>query len=129
VPGDLRGAGAAATPERTAANGAPSVRDLLRRMLEAGDSFWSTVYEPFMNRDLLREDLKTILAEGLERTGGSYRLLVRLFNMPDTDYRRFLNFLRKHGCHLPYRAFRLDAGSVLKTSLSVLDQGRSAVRA
>ena len=63
-----------------------------------------------MNRDLRRAELKTILSDGLERTGGSYRLVVRLFNMPDADYKRFLSFLRTYGCHLPYRVFRNEAG-------------------
>jgi hypothetical protein len=80
-------------------------------MVDAGESFWSTVYGPFMSRDLRRDELKAILKEGLERTGGSYRLVVRLFNMPDADYKRFLSFLRTYGCHLPYRTFRVEAGS------------------
>jgi hypothetical protein len=80
-------------------------------MLETGESFWSTVYGPFMSRDLRRDELKAILREGLERTGGNYRLVVRLFNMADNDYKRFLSFLRTYGCHLPYRTFRMEAGS------------------
>jgi DNA-binding NtrC family response regulator len=88
-----------------------TVRSLLQRLLESGESFWPVVYQPFMSRDLRRADLKGLLAEALERTGGNYRLVVRLFNMPDADYKRFLNFLRTYGCHLPYRTFRADAGS------------------
>jgi DNA-binding NtrC family response regulator len=102
---------AAAAAPHTAANNATSVRDLLGRMLEAGEPFWSAVYSPFMSRDLRRAELKAILTQGLERTGGNYRLVVRLFNMPDTDYKRFLNFLRTYGCHLPYRTFRVESGS------------------
>jgi len=114
VPADLRMGGMATTAPAagaSAAHGAAEVRDLLRRMVDAGESFWSTVYTPFMSRDLRRDELKAILKEGLERTGGSYRLVVRLFNMPDADYKRFLNFLRTYGCHLPYRTFRVEAGS------------------
>jgi hypothetical protein len=32
---------------------------------------------------------------------------VQLFNMPADDYKRFLSFLRKHGCHLPFQRFRV----------------------
>ena len=39
-------------------------------------------------------------------TNGNYRLLVQLFNMPTEDYKRFLSFLRKHDCHLPFQRFR-----------------------
>jgi two-component system, NtrC family, response regulator HydG len=113
LPGDLRGTGrpAPTAAAHAAADGPPAVHHLLGRMLEDGESFWMAVYAPFMNRDLRRADLKAILAEGLERTGGSYRLLVRLFNMPDSDYKRFLNSLRTYGCHLPYRTFRVEAGT------------------
>jgi transcriptional regulator with GAF, ATPase, and Fis domain len=112
LPADLCDNGRADAPAAGCASSADtSVRDLLGRMLEAGEPFWSAVYTPFMSRDLRREELKAILRAGLERAGGSYRVVVRLFNMPDADYKRFLSFLRQYGCHLPYRAFRLDAGA------------------
>jgi transcriptional regulator with GAF, ATPase, and Fis domain len=79
---------------------------LLSRMSEAGESFWSVVYAPFMERDLCRAQLKAVVARGLERTAGNYRLVVELFNMPPTDYKRFLNVLRNHDCHFPPRSFR-----------------------
>ena len=59
-----------------------------------------------MSRDLTREDLRKIVQIGLENTNGNYRLLTRLFDMPDEDYKRFLSFLRKHECHLPFKHFR-----------------------
>jgi hypothetical protein len=60
-----------------------------------------------MARDLTREDLRKIVQIGLENTSGNYRLLTRLFGMPDEDYKRFLSFLRKHECHLPLKDFRV----------------------
>ncbi len=75
-------------------------------MLDHGESFWSAVYPVFMSRDMTREDLRKIVQVGLESTNGNYRLLVKLFNMPDDDYKRFLSFLRKHDCHLPFQRFR-----------------------
>jgi hypothetical protein len=60
----------------------------------------------FMARDLTRADLRAILRKGLQQTGGNYKVLVQLFNMPPDDYKRFLNFLRKHECHVPFRRFR-----------------------
>jgi hypothetical protein len=61
----------------------------------------------FMARDLTRADLRRIVQIGLESTNGNYRLLTQLFNMRDADYKRFLNFLRKHDCHLPFQLFRV----------------------
>jgi hypothetical protein len=77
------------------------------RMLQGGESFWSVVYPVFMSRDLTRDDLRRIVQVGLESTNGNYRLLIQLFNMPSEDYKRFLSFLRKHDCHLPFQRFRV----------------------
>jgi len=43
---------------------------------------------------------------GLKQTLGNYKLLVASFNMPPEDYKRFLNFLRKYECHVPFQLFR-----------------------
>ena len=71
-----------------------------------GESFWSVAYEPFVARDLTRHTLRELVRLGLEHTRGNYKLLVALFNMPPEDYKRFLNFLRKHQCHVPFQRFR-----------------------
>jgi transcriptional regulator with GAF, ATPase, and Fis domain len=80
--------------------------ELASRMLDHGESFWSAVYPLFVARDLTRSDLRKVIQTGLERTNGNYRMLVELFNMPPGDYKRFLSFLRKHDCHLPFQRFR-----------------------
>jgi hypothetical protein len=64
-----------------------------------------------MAHDLTREELRTIVSTGLTQTKGSYRLLVELFNMPQSDYRRFLSFLRKHDCNMPFQRFRMVSSS------------------
>jgi transcriptional regulator with PAS, ATPase and Fis domain len=85
----------------------PSAADTLyERMVGEGESFWNVVYSPFMSRDLTRDDLRALVARGLERTRGSYKGLVALFNLSEHDYKRFLNFLRKYGCRLPFQGFR-----------------------
>jgi hypothetical protein len=50
---------------------------------------------------------------GLASTGGNYRLLVELFGMPASDYKRFLSFLRKYQCHVPFQQFRSAIGTRL----------------
>jgi transcriptional regulator with GAF, ATPase, and Fis domain len=80
--------------------------ELATAMLRGGQSFWSVVYPLFMARDLTRADLRKLVQIGLEQTNGNYRMLLRLFNMPEQDYKRFLSFLRKHDCHLPFQQFR-----------------------
>ncbi len=84
----------------------PVAEELLNRMTKGGESFWSAVHPAFMARDLTRNELRRIVQLGLETTNGNYRLVVQLFNMPAEDYKRFLSFLRKHDCHLPFQRFR-----------------------
>jgi len=84
-----------------------SVADnIFDRLVKQRESFWSIVYLPFMLRDLTRSDLRTLITRGLEQTSGNYKMLVELFNMERSDYKRFLNFLRKQDCQVPYARFR-----------------------
>jgi DNA-binding NtrC family response regulator len=85
----------------------PTHQVLFQQLTEGGSSFWSEVYEPFMARDLTRHELRELVRLGLEHTRGNYRLLVRSFNMPVEDYKRFLAFLRKYQCHVPFQRFRM----------------------
>jgi DNA-binding NtrC family response regulator len=84
-----------------------SVADrLFDRMFVGGANFWSVVYEPFMARDITRDDLRGVVARGLEHTRGSYKQMLHAFNVPADDYKRLLSFLRKYGCHMPFQKFR-----------------------
>jgi len=85
----------------------PPAERLFQRLLTQGESFWAAVYEPFMTRDLTRNDLREIVRLGLEHTRGNYKMLVACFNMPPEDYKRFMSVLRKHQCHLPFQRFRV----------------------
>jgi DNA-binding NtrC family response regulator len=86
--------------------GPSRAEELAAQMLDQRESFWSAVYPIFMSRDMTRTELRQIVQIGLETTNGNYRQLVQLFNMPADDYKRFLSFLRKHDCHLPFQRFR-----------------------
>jgi DNA-binding NtrC family response regulator len=88
----------------------PVCEQLFDRMVRGREKFWSAVYEPFMLRDLTRDDLRSIVRHGLHLTHGSYKDLARLFNVP-ADYKRLLNFLRKYQCHVPIQEFRTAPSS------------------
>jgi two-component system response regulator HydG len=96
----------AASPTITTAPARSASEALFERMVNGGESFWTAVYAPFMSRDLTRDDVRGIVRRGLERTGGNYRVMVELFNMPTDDYKRFLGVLRKYQCHMPFQQFR-----------------------
>ena len=92
--------GAPASPVQSAAD------KLFREIVSGGQAFWSVAYAPFMSRDLTRQELRRLIAMGLQRAGGDYRALTRLFNMPDADAKRFVAMLRKYHCHVPAQGFR-----------------------
>ncbi len=122
LPPDVAGSIAATDTKRTApapeaAPAAPSQsEELIDLLLKHRESFWSAVYPLFIARDLTRKDLRRIVQAGLERTNGNYRLMVELFNMPPEDYKRFLSFLRKHDCLLPFQRFRAVAATRVRAS-------------
>jgi transcriptional regulator with PAS, ATPase and Fis domain len=94
------------------------------RIVKGGEDFWTAIHEPFMARDLTREELRSIVCTGLTHTKGSYRLLVDMFNMPQSDYRRFLNFLRKYDCNMPFQRFRMLSTPPAGTARQAVSGGR-----
>ena len=80
--------------------------DLYKRMIDQRESFWATVYPLFMDREITRANVREIVRRGLEEARGNYKIVARLFNMEPRDYKRFLNFLRKHDCQIPFKDYR-----------------------
>jgi len=80
---------------------------LYERMIKNGESFWSVVHGPFTFHDLTRADVRALVTRGLAETRGDYHSLLTLFNVPEHDYKRFLNFLTKHGCRLSVPELRM----------------------
>jgi DNA-binding NtrC family response regulator len=91
---------AAALPQAVA------VADVLWERMVVGESFWVVVHQPFKSHDLTRADVRALIFRGLQHTRGNYRQLVKLFHMPESDYKRFLSFLSQHDCNLPFQAHR-----------------------
>ena len=69
------------------------LEELYRRIVVDGETFWSVVYTPFMERDLNRAQVKAVVSRGLLE-GGSYRNLLEIFHLASDDYQRFMDFLR-----------------------------------
>jgi two-component system NtrC family response regulator len=80
--------------------------DLYKRLIDERESFWSCVYTLYMDREITRATLRDVVRKGLEESRGNYRIVARLFNLEPREYKRFLNFLRKHDCQLPFKEFR-----------------------
>ena len=80
--------------------------DLYKRLVDEGESFWTTVYPLYMQREITRGNVRDLVRKGLESARGNYKIVARMFNMEPRDYKRFLNFLRKHECQLPFKEYR-----------------------
>jgi transcriptional regulator with PAS, ATPase and Fis domain len=80
--------------------------ELMRRLLNERESFWTLVYPLYMRRDITRGDIRDLVRKGLEEARGSYKIVARLFNMEESEYKRFLNFLRKHDCQVSFKEYR-----------------------
>ena len=80
--------------------------ELFRKLVDERQSFWSAVYPLYMNREITRANVRDLVHKGLEEARGNYKIVLKLFNMDSTDYKRFLNFLRKHDCQLPFKEYR-----------------------
>jgi DNA-binding NtrC family response regulator len=87
--------------------------------LLGGEDFWTLVYRRFKAHEITRAELMALIDQGLQETRGSYRALVKLFNMPRDDYKRFHAFLYQQRCNLPVAPYR--EGTVPTLSAAVPD--------
>jgi hypothetical protein len=55
--------------------------------------------------------VRDLVGKGLQEARGNYKIVAQLFNLESGDYKKFLNFLRKHECQLPFREYREGASS------------------
>ena len=86
--------------------------ELYQAIVSGGYSFWEHIHPLFLQRDITRHDLRELVRRGLGTTRGNYRSMLRLFGMPASDYKRFLNFLAAHDCNVDFRAFRSGTAPV-----------------
>lgn len=69
---------------------------LFDRLTKGGEDFWRVAGDPFLERDLNRAQVRSLVVRGLEAASHNYRQVLDLFNLPSGDYQRFMDFLRHH---------------------------------
>jgi len=69
-------------------------------------NFWDSIATPFTERLITRHQVEHVIRRGLAQTRGSYRKLLPRFQIPDSDYKRFMDFLRRNHCKIDFRQFR-----------------------
>lgn len=67
-----------------------------RCMVGQAESFWDVVRAPFLDRELNRAEVRALIGLGLEHTGGNYKRLLPDFGIAESDYLKFMDFLRHH---------------------------------
>ncbi len=67
-----------------------------RQMALGDQDFWEVVRQPFLDRELNRAQVQAIIKQGLEESEGSYKRLLDIFQVPQDDYLKFMDFLRHH---------------------------------
>ena len=98
---------AAAVPVSPSANAAePSQTRLYSRMTEQRESFWTAVYPLFVQRDITRTNIRDLVRKALQESRGNYKIVAKLFNLEQREYKRFLNFLRKTSVSSCFREYR-----------------------
>jgi transcriptional regulator with GAF, ATPase, and Fis domain len=80
--------------------------DLYKKLIDERESFWTAVYPLYMEREITKGNVRDLVRKGLEEARGNYKIVARMFNMESRDYKRFLNFLRKHDCQVPFKEYR-----------------------
>jgi hypothetical protein len=96
-------------PSQPAETVSPGRVDAMWKGLVSGENFWTVVHAPFMRRDVTREEVRALVDRGLRDSMGHYRGMLKIFHIPDSDYRRVMNFLRVHDCQLPFQRYRMGA--------------------
>jgi transcriptional regulator with GAF, ATPase, and Fis domain len=69
---------------------------LYARLRDEQASFWDIVHHPFIDRELSRQQVRRLVARGLGDSRGSYKKLLRMLGIADSEYLRFMDFLRHH---------------------------------
>jgi DNA-binding NtrC family response regulator len=73
-----------------------STTTLYQRVVRDGENFWQAVHRPFLERDLNRAQVRSLIRQGMVDASGNYRRLLDVFRIPGSEYQRFMDFLRHH---------------------------------
>ena len=80
--------------------------DLYEQVVQKHESFWTSVYPMYMQRDITRSNVRDLVRRVLKEARGNYKIVTRLFNLEPDEYKKLLNFLRTHDCLVPFKEYR-----------------------
>jgi len=93
--------------------GGDEVQSWFNDLSEGRKDFWSAVHNKYKRRDISREKVVALVDFGLRSTRGNYKKIASMFRLKGSEYRRFMDFLRRNDCLLDFRPYRklADASS------------------
>ena len=74
----------------------PGAAEMFPRLINGQGTFWELVHDPYLDRELNRQEVRELVTRGLVHSGGSYKRLLAHFGIRPQDYLRFMDFLRHH---------------------------------
>ena len=90
------------SPGSVASRGAAPMTDKIERIeaeITAGRDFWQAVWQPFIRRDLNKDEVREILHRGFVASNFSLKQLSRDFHVKDSDFKKFIAILHKYAIH------------------------------
>lgn len=95
---------------RHAVSGAPaqsSGGSLFKKVGKGGENaFWELIQKPYRNHEMTHAQLVELVREALTESKGSYKQAAAAMGVAESDYNRFLDFLKNSRAKLDYREFR-----------------------
>jgi len=73
--------------------------DEVRQAVNAGKSFWDTAWKYFLNRDVSRREIRTLLEKYFIENHKNLKAMSRCLNIEEKDYPRFISVLHKYDIH------------------------------
>jgi len=80
-------------------------------LTEGRANFWSAVHDRYKRRDISRERVVALVDFGLRTTHGNYKTMASMLQIPQEEYHRFMDFLRRSRCLLDFRPYRRSEGT------------------
>jgi DNA-binding NtrC family response regulator len=68
----------------------------IRIDINEGKDFWQLVWKPFIDRDIDRKTVKTILQEFYQENSRSFKKMIKSMNVDEKDYQKFMSLLYQY---------------------------------
>jgi DNA-binding NtrC family response regulator len=125
LPVDIRTSSESVAPPIKKRNGT-TAHELFAKLVNDRESFWKVVYPLYINRHITRDDVRDIIHKGLQEARGNYKIVLQMFNMDRSEYKRFLDFLRNHDCKLSFKEYRTNQPpTAVAAGTTVFDEPQS----